>query len=121
MTTKTAEDLAEIQNLTIPELGDALVHLDAQDLAALKALEQGSGKPRSKALDAIDAAAARLPPAQAQASQADDIAHDDAAADAPPAAIDAGWQLPDYTGPLDIEKAEWRRVNLKPVRGVATK
>jgi hypothetical protein len=154
MSTKTPEELGEIQNLPIAELSDRLLDLDADDLKALRALEDKSIK-RKGAYEAIDAAselltdkaaadkaaadkaaadkaaadkaaadkaAADKAAANPVVSDANAIAHDGAAKSAPvEAEAVANWQLPDYTGPLDIEKAEWRRVNLKPVDGFATK
>lgn len=115
MSTKTPEDLSEIQNLTLDELRDALTGLDAEDLATLKALEQADSKPRAGALEAIDAAIAKLPVAPAATAKP---ATED---EAKPAAGKAAWQTDDYTGPLTIDQATWRRHNVKPVGGAATK
>ena len=113
---KKPEELAEIQNLPVAELVERLDGLTATDLSALRALETAGGDGRKGALAAIDAATAKLtPPA-------------DPEGDAPDANITVdsdlpAWQLPSYSGPLDIEQAAWRNANIstKPVRGASTK
>ncbi len=99
--------VAEIQNLPIPELAEALPGLSVEDLTALRALEAQETR-RAGALKAIDAALAAGAPPAAEPSEA-----------APATAL--AWQQPDYAGPLDIEQMDWRRRNIKPVRAVETK
>ncbi|WP_337052477.1 hypothetical protein [Pseudoxanthomonas sp. USHLN014] len=111
MSTKTTEDLAEIQNLPIAELAEFLAELDADDLKALRALEDKSSTKRKGALDAIAAALTDKAAADKAGGGVSTAA----------AALDAAWQAPDYTGPLTITQSEWRHANLKPVTGVATK
>lgn len=105
-------DLAEIQNLPIAELSELLGALTGPELQDLRKLEVESNDDggRKGALEAIDKAFALLVP--------------DAPAVEVAAAADAellDWQKPEYTGPLDIEQATWRRYNIKPVREVSTK
>lgn len=106
---KTPEELAEIQNLPIPELVDRLAGLDADDLNALRALEVADNEGRKGALEAIDTAIAALTPGDGVSGTHVPPAAIEAAADPTPA-----WQREDYTGPLDIEQAVWRNANLKP-------
>lgn len=114
---KTNEELAEIQNLPVPELSDRLEGLSLFDLAALRALEV-AGSDRKTALEAIDAQVAKLEadalrdPNPSTTVQTETVS---APADDAPA-----WQAEDYTGALNIEQAEWRNANLKPV-AVTTK
>jgi hypothetical protein len=108
-------NLAEVQNLPIAEMSELLGALTAAELHELRALEASESN-RKGALEAIDAAlvAAEAPPAGVGDPFAEKPV--EAAADETP-----DWQTPDYTGPLDIEKAEWRRHNIKPVGEVSTK
>lgn len=40
---------------------------------------------------------------------------------AEPKAPPPAWQLPDYAGPLDINQAQWRQRNIKPVSAPKSK
>lgn len=110
---KTPEELAEIQNLPIPELVERLDGLTAADLAALQALETADGPGRKGALDAIGDQMAWLE----KLANANPNPSPTAQAEAAPAPSDdaPAWQREDYAGPLDIEQASWRNANLKPV------
>lgn len=112
-------ELSEIQNLPAAELieriGAEPAALAADDLAALRDLEAGAKEPRADVLAALDAAAARTPPADDRKPGKARAVKAATAPDAP------AWQADDYTGPLDIEQAAWRRHNIKPVQAAKTK
>ena len=122
-------DLAEIQNLPIAELSELLGALTAPELVELRKLEVASTEDggRKGALEAIDKAYAQFPPEAGDQNQGGGEGNDDAGKRveggeaAVPEGVQPDWQKPEYTGPLHIEQAEWRRVNIKPVREVSTK
>lgn len=117
---KKPEELAEIQNLPIPEFSERLAGLTLVDLSALRELEAKEAN-RKGALEAIDELVAKLEAAAADA-QRDPNPSPTVQAEAAPAPSDdaPAWQREDYAGPLDIEQASWRNANLKPV-AAATK
>ncbi|CAN7333846.1 hypothetical protein LJR143_001696 [Pseudoxanthomonas sp. LjRoot143] len=111
---KKPEELAEIQNLPIPEFSERLTGLTLADLAALRELEAKEAN-RKDALEAIDEQVAKLEAAAAEANR-DPSPSQTAQAEAAPATSDEvpAWQREDYAGPLDIEQASWRNAHLKP-------
>ena len=124
------EKLAELQNLPSAELAEQLGELSADELAALKALEAAASEPRADAMAAIDAAIAAKH-GEKDDSQGGGEGPEDGGAKSPPSTVSArsgkaraetpDWQQPDYAGPLDMARMEWRRRNIKPVADVATK
>lgn len=138
--------VAEVQNLTAPELVERIPSMPAADLVELRKLENESSRPRTTVIAAIDAAEAKLAENQAAAGTGDNPAgtvedptpggdpttRPSTTEQTPPpplAKVKADtkadetpeWQKPDYAGPLDIQQAEWRRRNIKPVTQVRTK
>lgn len=113
-------NVAEIQNLPVTELADKLGDLSDDDLAALRKAEAGSEKPRSTALEAIDAEAVRR---AAAGDSPEGTPPDATTAKAGPKADEDknAWREQDYTGPLSADQAAWRHANLKPVDVAATK
>ncbi len=116
---KNPEELAEIRNLPVAELADRLDGLTASDLATLRALEAEDQGGRKTALEAIDAQLAKLAPAGENEETPPETTQPAAPAPTEQAAS-PDWQSPDYLGPLDIEQAQWRNANIKPV-GATTK
>lgn len=112
---KKPEELAEIQNLPIPEFSERLAGLTLADLTALRELEAKEAN-RKGALEAIDEQVTKLEAAAAEANR-DPNPPQTVQAEATPAPSDEApaWQREDYTGALNIEQAEWRNANLKPV------
>lgn len=113
---KKPEELAEIQNLPIPEFAERLAGLTLVDLAALRELEAKEAN-RKGALEAIDDQVAKLEQAAANA-QRDPNPNSPPTAEAEAAQAQSddapAWQREDYAGPLDIEQASWRNAHLKP-------
>lgn len=103
--------LSEIQNLPVAELADRLGGLTAEQLTELRALEtvQKDGG-RKSALAVIGEAIVKAAPPPVASEVADSV--ETAIAD---------WQNEDYSGPLTIPQADWRRHNIKPVRAVREK
>lgn len=108
--------VAEIQNLPIAEMAEMLGALTHAELIELRELEEGSDSPRKGALEVIDDALAAAEPPKVDPPE---IVASGAVPAAKPEA--PAWQAPEYTGPLDIEQAAWRRRNIKPVRELTTK
>lgn len=102
--------------------------MNAKDLKALHAgdeaaLIQSVGGMSAEDLDALiafEAGAARETVGNAIAARKATLG-DQFAAKAETASTEPvpAWQSPDYAGPLDINKAEWRHRNIKPVAGAA--
>lgn len=111
---KKPEELAEIQNLPIPEFSERLAGLTLADLAALRELEAKEAN-RKGALEAIDEQVVKLEEAAANAQRDPNPAPAATATAAAAPSDDApAWQREDYAGPLDIEQASWRNAHLKP-------
>ena len=110
----TSDELQEIRHQAIKAIVPSLVDMSRQNLVDLVAMEADEENPRETLVDAITKQLEKIDAADTDES---DAAEDAAAdADAPPV-----WQADEYTGPLTIDQASWRRANTKPVDRVITK
>lgn len=120
-----ADDLKELQNLTVPEIVEKLPALDDAALAELRKLEGADG--RSGVLAAIDGEQkARAERAGGKAQRPAKAAAAEKATPGAKAATEADtpadpWRAADYTGPLTADQAEWRNAHIKPVQVDRTK
>lgn len=141
--TTTANLIAALLALTVPEIHGKLAELSDADLAAALEAEKAGGK-RKGVIEPIEllqleradnaehaakvAAAAEeaakaastesAPPAAPPSDPADNAAPpaattDALAPDAAPPAKRPAWQDPEYTGPLHAGQAAWRHAHLK--------
>lgn len=108
------DEIKALRSKTVNEIIELLPVMDRPDLVRLAAAEADDAQPRVTLTRAIAQQIETI-----DADNAPDA--DDGAAVAVDASAAPAWHAPDYTGPLDIEQANWRNVNIKPVGGVITK
>lgn len=105
----TGEELQEFRKQAIKAITPSLADMTRANLVELLALEADEDNPRETLVDALTKQIEKI-----DADDAEPLA--DAEPSAPPA-----WQGEDYTGPLTIDQALWRRASTKPVSGTITK
>ena len=120
------QELKAIQARNVDDAAKAIDGMEsAEDLAALRALEEADGTPRKTVIEAIEkrvaelAAGATEPPAPPASSAPKAPAP--APAKPATAAAPAPWKARDYSGPLTGDQAAWRNANIKPVVEVRKK
>lgn len=104
------EQLQALLKRPIKDIKPELASLDRATLVSLMALEAEAENPREALTKAITARIEAI----------DNLEHEDDATAGDEAAAPA-WQRPEYAGPITIEQATWRNLNLKPVTGVVEK
>lgn len=108
----TTDELEELRKRAIKDITPELPDMPRAAVVELLALESEESNPRETLVAALSA--------RIEKHDADDTDEFDAA-DKPEAAAPPAYQAEDYTGPLTIEQATWRSINLKPVDRVITK